>query len=56
MGRVDDYARWVKTLDYVEVTDADLDNATYEAAEKQYLDNNTDKAIKQFNGYLNRVS
>lgn len=54
LGRVDDYARWVKTLDYVEVTDTDLDNATYEAAEKQYLDNNTDRAIKQFNGYLNR--
>ncbi len=53
IGRVDDYARWVKTLDYVEVTNADLDNTTYEAAEKQYLDNNTDKAIKQFNGYLN---
>ncbi|WNH13016.1 tetratricopeptide repeat protein [Thalassobellus suaedae] len=53
LGRVDDYATWVRTLDYVEVTDADLDNATYEAAEKQYLDNNTDKAIKQFNGYLN---
>ncbi|GAA4816303.1 tetratricopeptide repeat protein [Litoribaculum gwangyangense] len=54
LGRVDDYARWVKTLDYVEVTDADLDNATYEAAEKQYLDNATDKAIKQFNGYLSQ--
>ncbi|AUP78295.1 tetratricopeptide repeat protein [Flavivirga eckloniae] len=53
LGRVDDYANWVRTLDYVEVTDTDLDNATYEAAEKQYLDNNTDKAIKQFNGYLN---
>ncbi|WP_298555157.1 tetratricopeptide repeat protein [uncultured Algibacter sp.] len=54
LGRVDEYANWVKQLDYVEVTDADLDNATYEAAEKQYLDNNTDKAIKQFNGYLNQ--
>ncbi|OEJ98974.1 hypothetical protein A8C32_07265 [Flavivirga aquatica] len=53
LGRVDDYASWVKTLDYVEVTNADLDNATYEAAEKQYLDGNTGKAIKQFNGYLN---
>ncbi|OBQ55551.1 tetratricopeptide repeat protein [Tamlana sp. s12] len=52
MGEVDQYATWVKTLDYVEVTDVDLDNATYEAAEKQYLDNNTEKAIKQFNGYL----
>lgn len=54
LGRVDDYAAWVKTLDYVEVTDKDLDDATYEAAEKQYLDNNTDKAISQFNGYLNQ--
>lgn len=53
LGRVDDYARWVKTLDYVEVTDSELDNATYTAAEKQYLDGNTDKAIKQFNGYVN---
>ncbi|WP_274476016.1 tetratricopeptide repeat protein [Mangrovimonas aestuarii] len=52
-GRVDEYASWVKTLDYVEVTDADLDNTTFEAAEKQYLDNNSKAAIKQFNGYLN---
>ncbi|ULC58993.1 tetratricopeptide repeat protein [Flaviramulus sp. BrNp1-15] len=54
MGRVDEYASWVRTLNFVEVTDADLDNANYEAAEKQYLDGNTDKAIKQFNGYLNQ--
>lgn len=54
LGKVNEYATWVKTLDYVEVTDKDLDNATYEAAEKQYLDNNTDKAIKQFNAYLNQ--
>ena len=53
LGRVNEYANWVRTLDYVEVTNADLDNATYEAAEKQYLDNNTNEAIKQFNGYLN---
>ncbi len=56
LGRVDDYARWVQTLDYVEVTDSELDNATYTAAEKQYLDGNTDKAIKQFNGYVNDFS
>ena len=56
LGRVDEYANWVKQLEYVEVTDADLDNATYEAAEKQYLDNDTDKAIKQFNGYLNQFT
>ncbi|WP_299103030.1 tetratricopeptide repeat protein [uncultured Winogradskyella sp.] len=53
LGRVDEYATWVRTLDYVEVTDVDLDNATYLAAEKPYLDNETDKAIRQFNTYLN---
>ncbi len=53
LGRVDEYASWVRTLDYVEVTDADLDNTTYESAEKQYLEGNTNAAIKQFNGYLN---
>lgn len=56
LGRVDEYARWVKTLDYVEVTDAELDNTTYLAAEKQYLDGNTDEAITQFNKYLNAFS
>lgn len=54
LGRVDEYASWVKTLDYVEVTDVDLDNTTYLAAEKPYLDNDTDNAIKQFNNYLNQ--
>ncbi|MCF1191408.1 tetratricopeptide repeat protein [Mangrovimonas sp. AS39] len=53
MGKVEDYASWVRTLDYVDVTDADLDNATYESAEKKYLDNKTDDAIRQFNKYLN---
>ena len=52
LGRVDEYASWVRTLDYIDVSDADLDNATYEAAEKQYLANNN-KAVKLFNAYLN---
>jgi len=53
LGRVNDYAAWVQTLDYVEVTDGDLDNATYQSAEKQYLDGNTNDAIKLFKRYLN---
>jgi tetratricopeptide (TPR) repeat protein len=56
LGRVDEYAAWVRTLEYVEVTDADLDNATYASAEKQYLENNTDEAIRLFNSYLNEFS
>ena len=54
LGQVDTYAAWVQTLEYVGVTDSELDDATYEAAEKQYLDNNTSKAIDLFNGYIAR--
>jgi TolA-binding protein len=54
LGRVDHYATWVRTLGYVEITDVELDNTTYLAAEKPYLDNETDKAIRQFNNYLNQ--
>lgn len=54
LGRVDEYAAWVKSLDYVEVTDVELDNTMYLAAEKPYLDNDTDIAIRQFNKYLNQ--
>ncbi len=54
MGQVNDYAAWVKTLGFVQVSNADLDNATYQAAEKQYLDANAKEAIKQFNNYINQ--
>ncbi|MCM4159707.1 tetratricopeptide repeat protein [Antarcticibacterium flavum] len=52
MGRTDEYASWVKNVDFVEVTDADLDNTTFEAAEKQYLNNNTAAAKTAFQRYL----
>ena len=51
-GKVDEYASWVRTLDFVEVTDADLDNDTYEAAEKQFLQNNTKQAISSLSNYV----
>ena len=53
MGRTDEYAAWVKNVDFVEVTDADLDNTSFEAAEKQYLNNNTAAAKTGFEKYLN---
>ncbi len=52
LGRVDEYASWVKTIDFVNVSDAELDNDTYESAEKQYLQNNHKKAIEGFKKYL----
>lgn len=52
LGRVDEYASWVKTIDFVNVSDAELDNDMYESAEKQYLQNNHQKAIDGFEKYL----
>jgi TolA-binding protein len=51
-GKVDEYAAWVRTLDFVNVSDADLDNDTYEAAEKQYLQNNTKQSIATLSSYV----
>jgi len=53
-GKVEEYAAWVRGLEYVEVTDVELDNTMYAAAEKPFLDGDTDKAIRQFNKYLNQ--
>lgn len=54
LGRVDEYADWVRGLDFVEVSDNDLDNDMYESAEKQYLQNNRKKAINAFRKYVER--
>ncbi len=51
-GRVDEYAAWVKDLDFVEVSDAELDNASFEAGERQFAQNRIDASIKAFNSYL----
>jgi hypothetical protein len=36
------------------VTDAELDNDTYQGAEKQFQQNNTKQTIAGFNGYINQ--
>lgn len=55
-GKVDEYATWVRTLDFVAVTDAELDNDTYDAAFKQYSQNNSKLAITGFTGYISKFS
>ncbi|MEM9142252.1 MAG: tetratricopeptide repeat protein, partial [Bacteroidota bacterium] len=52
MGRVNEYGAWVKHLDFVEVTDTELDNATFESADKQDLQGRKDAAIKGYRNYL----
>jgi tetratricopeptide (TPR) repeat protein len=51
-GKVDEYATWVKSLDFVEISDSDLDNDSWEAAEKQYLQGNNKQAITNLNSYI----
>lgn len=52
LGRVDEYAAWIKNIDYVTISDAELDNDMYESAEKQYLQNDHKKSIVNFKKYL----
>jgi TolA-binding protein len=52
MGRVNEYAAWVENLDFVEVTDAELDNATFESADKQNLEGKKEAAIKGYENYI----
>lgn len=53
LGRTNEYASWVKGLSFVDVSDADLDNTAFEAAEKQFVENNDNGAISGFEKYLN---
>lgn len=52
LGEIDQYASWVNSLDFVEVADSDIEEATYESAENKFLDNDTQKAIAGFKTYL----
>ncbi len=53
LGRVSEYADWARKLDFVEVTDAELDEASFEAANRKYAEGKTDAALKSFEDYLN---
>ncbi len=52
LGRVNEYGQWVSTLDYIDIEDAELDDAAYTQAEKQYLGNNSGQATRLFDEYL----
>lgn len=51
-GKVDEYGTWVKTLNFIEVSDSELDNDTFKSAEKFYLQSNTKASISGFTNYL----
>ncbi|MGL5111402.1 MAG: tetratricopeptide repeat protein [Flavobacterium sp.] len=51
-GKVNDYATWVRTLTFVSVTDVELDNDSFEAADKQIQQGNTKQAMASLNAYV----
>ncbi|MGW9687112.1 tetratricopeptide repeat protein [Flagellimonas sp. 2504JD1-5] len=51
-GRVSEYAAWARNLDFVEVTDSELENASFEAADRKYIEGKTDAAIRGYEDYL----
>lgn len=51
-GQTEVYAAWIRSIDFVEIGDADIDNATFEAAENPFLAGDNKKAIEGFKKYL----
>ncbi len=53
-GRVDEYERFIRNVDFVNVTDEEIENTMFTSAEQFYLTNNLDKAIESLKKYLER--
>src|SRR5690606_40481869 len=51
-GRVSEYAASARNLDFIEVTDAELDRASYESAHRKQVEGKPDMAIRGFEDYL----
>ncbi|WP_435623133.1 tetratricopeptide repeat protein [Flagellimonas sp.] len=51
-GRVSEYAAWARNLDFVEVTDSELENASFEAADRKYAEGKINAALKGFEDYI----
>ncbi|MDT8415154.1 MAG: tetratricopeptide repeat protein [Flavobacteriaceae bacterium] len=54
LGRGADYANWVKSLSFAEVSDIDIQNILFESANKKYAEGKTQNAIKDFEDYLKK--
>jgi len=52
LDRVEDYASWVKNLEFVNITESDLDRTMFEAVESRYLQNNLKEVVTSAKKYL----
>ena len=53
-GRVDEYETFIRNVDFISVTDDDIENTMFASAEQFYLSNNLSKAIESLQKYLDR--
>lgn len=51
-NRTNDYAAWVRTLDFIDVSDSELDDTAYESAEQPYLQNDMSGTTRSMKKYL----
>ncbi|HLV46231.1 MAG TPA: tetratricopeptide repeat protein [Flavobacterium sp.] len=51
-GRTDEFANWVKDIDFVDISQTELDNDSYQAAEQKLAQQENQQAITFFNNYL----
>ena len=52
-GKSSEFASWVKTLDFVDISTAELENDVYTAAENQLAQNKSDAALVALVDYIN---
>ncbi len=51
-GKSNEFAAWVKGLDFIDISTAELENDVYVAAENQMAQKNSDNAIKALKEYI----
>ena len=49
-GNIDEYVKWVRTLNFINITNSDLDNTSFAFAEKKYFESQNENNI--INGLL----
>ncbi len=54
LGRVDEYEAFINNVDFVSITDEELDNTMFASAEQFYLTNQYKKSIEAFQKYIER--
>lgn len=51
-GNLDDYVSWISSLKFINITNSDIDNTTFEVAEKRYFESNVgEEIIKNLTNY-----